>query len=40
MFLAAVPNLLYVLGIPGGFLLVAVLLSYGLYRALGKVFPG
>jgi hypothetical protein len=40
MFLAEVPNLLYVLGIPAGFLLVGVLLSLGLYLALGKVLPG
>ena len=30
------PNLLYVLGIPGGSLLVVVLLSYGLYRLLSR----
>ena len=29
------PNLLYVLGIPGGSLLVVVLICYGLYRLLG-----
>jgi hypothetical protein len=30
------PNLLYVLGIPAGLLLVGVILSYGLWRALSK----
>jgi hypothetical protein len=30
------PNLLYVLGIPAGMLLVAVILSYALWRALSK----
>ena len=40
MFLAEVPNLLYVLGIPAGSLLVAVLISYGLYLALGRFLPG
>jgi hypothetical protein len=36
MLSAEAPNLLYVLGIPGGMLLVVVLISYGLYRALGR----
>ena len=30
------PNLLYVLGIPAGMLLVAVIICYGLYRALSR----
>ncbi len=36
MLALASPNLLYVLGIPGGMLLVACLISYGLYRVLGR----
>jgi len=30
------PSLLFVLGIPGGSLLVIVLISYGLYRLWGR----
>jgi hypothetical protein len=30
------PNLLYVLGIPGGLLVLGVILCYGLYRILGS----
>ena len=36
MLSATAPNLLYVLGIPGGSLLVAVLICYGIYRALAR----
>ena len=36
MLTATAPSLLYVLGIPGGSLLVAVLLCYGLYRVLDR----
>jgi len=31
------PSLLFVLGIPGGALLVAILLCYGLYRIWSRV---
>jgi hypothetical protein len=37
MLLASAPNLLYVLGIPGGSLVACVLICYGLYRILGRV---
>ena len=37
MLSAQSPSLLYVLGIPGGSLLVAVLICYGLYRLLGRL---
>jgi hypothetical protein len=30
------PNLLYVLGIPAGFLLVGVIICYAVYRVLGR----
>ncbi|HZS13912.1 MAG TPA: hypothetical protein VFC09_04880 [Candidatus Dormibacteraeota bacterium] len=30
------PNLLYVLGIPAGLLLVAVVICYGVWRAVGR----
>jgi hypothetical protein len=33
MLSSTAPNLLYVLGIPGGSLVVCLLLCYGLYRA-------
>jgi hypothetical protein len=36
MLLASAPNLLYVLGIPGGSLLAACVICYGLYRVLGR----
>lgn len=36
MLTATAPSLLYVLGIPGGLLLVSVLVCYGLYRLLGS----
>jgi hypothetical protein len=36
MLSTSAPNLLYVLGIPGGALLGACLICYGLYRALGR----
>jgi hypothetical protein len=35
--LLAVPNLLYVLGIPALFLLASVLVCFGLYQVLGRV---
>ena len=36
MLSAQAPSLLYVLGIPGGSLLVAVVICYGLYRLLSR----
>ncbi len=36
MLSATAPNLLYVLGIPGGSLLVSVLICYGLYVVWGR----
>ena len=36
MLSATSPSLLYVLGIPGGSLLVVVLICYGLYRVLDR----
>jgi hypothetical protein len=39
MLLASAPNLLYVLGIPGGSLVGCVLICYGLYRLLGRLEP-
>jgi hypothetical protein len=37
MLLASAPNLLYVLGIPAGSLLAALLLCYAVYRVLDHV---
>jgi hypothetical protein len=34
---SAAPNLLYVLGIPGGCLLLTLVICYGLYRVLGRL---
>jgi hypothetical protein len=38
--LLEVPNLLYVLGIPGLFLLAGILVCFGLYQVLGKMLRG